>query len=86
MGCWEQGTGFGKPGFVDFVGEESAVPAQGYCVDLNTRIYLDQHQLGSVMDGKLESGKEGTLTVGCTLSKQGTFKLVHGYITCGVLH
>ena len=59
MGCGEHGIGFGEPEFVDFIGEEGAVPAQGGCVYLSTRIYLDHHQLGSITGGKLESGKEG---------------------------
>ena len=58
MGCGEQDIGFGEHGFVDYIGEESVVPAQGDFVDLNTRIYLDCHQLGSVMGGELESGEK----------------------------
>ena len=34
MSCGEQGIWFGEPGFIDFIGEEDAVPAQGDCVDL----------------------------------------------------
>ena len=59
MGCGEQGIGLGEPGFVDFIGEEGVVPAPWDCVDLSTRICLDNHQLGAVMGGKLKSGEEG---------------------------
>ena len=80
MDSGEQGIGFGEPGFDHFIGEEGAIPAQGDCVDLSSRIYLDCHQLGSVLGGKLESGEEGSLTIRCTLCEQGTFWLGHSCI------
>ena len=81
MGCGEQAIVFGKPGFVNFIRKEGTVPLQGDCVDLSTRIYLDHHQLGSIMGGKLGSGEEGLLTIGNALGEQGTFGLGCGCIT-----
>ena len=78
MGCGKQGIGLREPGATYLVGEEFAVPAQGDCVDLSTRINLDGHQLSSIKGGKLESCIKGYLSGGCTLCVQGTFGLGHG--------
>ena len=39
------------------------VPAQGDGIDLSTRIYLDHHQLCSMLVRKLELGEEGNLAI-----------------------
>ena len=79
MGCGEQDTGLGEPGIIYFMGEEFAVPAQGFCVDLSTRIYLDHHQLGSIVGGKVESCEKGYLAIRHTLCVQGMFRLGCGF-------
>ena len=63
-GLWGTGHGLGEPGIIYFMGEELVVPAQGY---LSTRIYIDCHQIGSIMGGKLESCEKGYLAIRHTL-------------------
>ena len=79
MGCGRQGIGLGEPGVIYLVGKKFAVPDQGDCVDLSTRINLDSHQLSAIVGGKLKSGIKGYLAIVCTLCVQGTFGLGHGF-------
>ena len=63
--------------------EEFAVPSQGDCVDLSTRIYLDHHQPGSIAGEKLESCEKSYFAIRHTLCVQETFGLDHGFNPVG---
>ena len=86
VGSREEGTRFGIPGAINFVGEELPVLAQGDGDDLRTRVDLHSHQLGAIFCGKLEPGVKGYLAMRCTLSEQGTFGLGHGFNAVDVDH
>ena len=52
--------------------------AQGKCVDLSTRIYLDSHMLHPIMAGQLELGIEGCWSIWGFPCIQGAFRLTAG--------
>ena len=86
MGSRSDGTGFGVPGVINFMGEELLVLSQGDGVDLNTRVYLDGHQFGAISCWELEPGIKRYLAIRCTLCKQGSFVLGCGFDAVGKDH
>ena len=50
MGSGDKGAGFGRPGLSELMEEELPIPAQGDCVHLSTRVNLDCHGLGAVLN------------------------------------
>ena len=86
MGSGAERTRFGVSGFINFVGEELPVLAQGDSVDLSTRDNFHSHQFCAIFHWKLEPGVEGYFPIRCTLSEQGTVGMSCGFDTVGEDH
>ena len=48
-----EGSLFRSYGLSGHVGEHLPIPAQAYCINLCTLVYLDSHALGPVLHGQV---------------------------------
>ena len=81
MGCRAEEIGLRVPGLINFFGEKCLVPAHGNGIHLSTR---DQSLWSSALYHslwELEPCVEGNVSIKCSLSQQGTFRLSQGFDT-----